>query len=64
MTYTYTCDGWCDGDHHEERPAITAEFNQEWFRTTVEAGRVAQEYDEGELVTLCGPCTERLLIKE
>jgi hypothetical protein len=64
MPYTFICDGWCDDAQHEGRPAITGEFDQDWFRSTPEAGRVSREYDEDELVTLCGDCTERLLLHE
>lgn len=66
MPYTYECDGYCPEDqlHHDERPALTAEFNEQWFKTTPEAGHVANEYGEGDLITLCGPCTERLLLDE
>lgn len=66
MTYVYNCDGYCGDDEqrHDERPALTAEFNEEWFRTTLDGGHVANEYDEGDLITLCGPCTRRLLLDE
>jgi hypothetical protein len=65
MVYVYNCDGWCNGDdqRHNERPAFTAEFNEQWFRTAQSAGRVAQHFDEGDLVTLCGDCTEQLLLE-
>lgn len=66
MPYVYNCDGYCESDdqRHDERPALTAEFNEEWFRTSQDAGPVASEYDEGDLITLCGACSKRLLVDE
>lgn len=66
MPYVYNCDGYCGADEqrHNDRPALTAEFNEQWFKTAEEAGLVANEYDPGDLVTLCGPCTRQLLLDE
>ncbi|RKS83300.1 hypothetical protein BDK61_2643 [Haloarcula quadrata] len=64
MTYVYDCDGWCDDDIHDERPALTGEFNEEFYKSTAIGGRLSEQgYDLGDLVTLCGPCVERLLIE-
>lgn len=66
MTYVYNCDGYCSDDEqrHDERPALTAEFNEQWFRTSPNAGAVAADYNEGDLITLCGSCARRLLLDE
>jgi len=65
MTYIYECDGYCDTVDHDDRPAFTAEFNQEFYRSTQIGGELAAAgYDEGDLVTLCGPCVRRLLLEE
>lgn len=66
MTYIYDCDGWCDTEDsvHDERPAITAEFNEEFYKSTQIGGELHEAgFDLGDLVTLCGPCTRRLLLK-
>lgn len=64
MTYVYECDGWCDSDVHDERPALTGEFNEEFYKTSPIGGYLSEQgYGMGDLVTLCGPCVERLLIK-
>jgi len=65
MTYIYECDGWCDGDVHDERPALTGEFNEQFYKATRIGGQLAQAgYDVGDLVTLCGDCVHRLLLEE
>lgn len=61
MTYDYSCDGWCD-DSYPSPPALMGEFSERWFNTTKEAGRIADHgFDSGDIITLCGSCTERLL---
>lgn len=61
MTYIYDCDGWCD-DRYNGRPALTAEFNEHWYNGS-EYGDVLrqQDYEAGDLVTLCEDCTMKLL---
>lgn len=63
MTYIYDCDGWCNDDEnpHHDRPALMCEFNERWFKSSSQAGQIAEEYDPGDVVTLCGDCVLRLL---
>jgi len=62
MTYTFECDGWCDDDVHTERPALMGEFNEGWFNSSRAGGFLDEAgYDPGDIVTLCGDCTHRLL---
>jgi len=63
MPYQYRCDGWCKR-LHEGRPALTGEFSETFTRGTEAGGEVMTVYDEGDLVTLCPACTERLLLRE
>jgi len=62
MTYIFTCDGFCE-ETHEGRPALMGEFSEPWFKSTEAGGEVAELYDPGDIVTLCGPCTVRLLLR-
>ena len=64
MTYIYECDGWCDGIEKTEPPALTGEFSERFFKTSAAADELKREgYTPGDLVTLCGGCTARLLTK-
>ncbi len=64
MPFTYQCDGWCDDEHHEDRPALTGEFNEEWYKTSAVGDHLAEQgYGPGDLVTLCGECVQRLLLE-
>lgn len=65
MPYVYQCDGFCDPDEVKQgRPAITGEFNEQWFQSSSAGGQVAgANYDAGDLVTLCGPCVLQLLLE-
>lgn len=64
MTYIFTCDGWCGSVHHD-RPALMSEFNESWFKSTRAGGELeAAGFSPGDVVTLCGACTERLLVAE
>lgn len=63
MTYQYECDGFCDADPVDERPALTAEFSEQFIKATAEGGYVTDAgYSEGDLITLCPECTVRLLV--
>lgn len=63
MTYTFVCDGWCQA-HHDDRPALMGEFNEAWFKSTPEGGHLSdQGLSPGDIVTLCGSCTSRLLLE-
>ncbi|OYR79341.1 hypothetical protein DJ84_18475 [Halorubrum ezzemoulense] len=65
MGYIYNCDGFCDRVEIEDRPALTAEFNEDWFDDGAAGDRLRQAgFEAGDLVTLCPDCTERLLIHE
>jgi len=65
MTYIYDCDGWCGESVHDERPALTGEFNEEFYKATRQGGEISEAgFDLGDLVTLCGDCTYRLLLEE
>ncbi|GGO03554.1 hypothetical protein [Haloarcula pellucida] len=63
MTYHYECDGFCDHDGFRSgRPALTAEFNEDWYDSTPHGDQLRQEgYEPGDLVTLCPDCTHELL---
>lgn len=63
MVYVYECDGWCDGEvYTEDPPALTCEFSERWFKTSPHGDALrALGYTPGDLVTLCGDCTHRLL---
>lgn len=65
MTYHYECDGFCEpGTVRESRPALTAEFNEQFFRSSRIGGQLAEhEFDAGDLITLCPECTRRLLLE-
>jgi|GEM_PF-1710069 hypothetical protein len=65
MTYQYNCDGFCNRDTiYSGRPALTAEFNEEWYKSSRIGGQLHEhEYDAGDLITLCPECTRRLLIE-
>lgn len=68
MPYLYQCDGFCDADEeepHDERPAFTGEFNEDWLEDIDPAAgdRLKQAgYEPHDLVTLCPDCVEELLI--
>ena len=63
MTYIYECDGFCDIVDHENPPALTAEFSEQWFKTSTYGDHLkAAGYEPGDLVTLCGECARTLLI--
>jgi len=65
MPYNYECDGWCGDDVHADRPALTGEFNEQFYRSTPIGGHLSEAgYAEGDLVTLCGQCVGRLLLEE
>ncbi|MFC4549395.1 MULTISPECIES: hypothetical protein [Halorussus] len=62
MTYIYECDGFCD-EGPQDRPALTAEFSEQWFKTTTYGDHLKEHgYEPGDLVTLCGECTRQLLL--
>lgn len=65
MTYHYECDGFCDpGTVRSGRPALTAEFSEQFVRSTRAGGDVLDHgYEEGDLITLCPECTRQLLIE-
>lgn len=63
MPYIYTCDAWCD-ETFEDRPALTAEFNEHWYNSTPSGDQLRQQgYEPGDLVTICPDCTRRLLLE-
>lgn len=64
MTYHYSCDGFCKpGTDFQSRPALTAEFSDQFIKSTQAGGDVVEAgYDEGDLITLCPECTRKLLI--
>lgn len=65
MTYIYECDGFCEPrTEYRGRPALTAEFNEDWFHQT-RYGDVLEQHDytAGDLITLCPECTQTLLIE-
>lgn len=65
MTYIYECDGWCDGDVHDDRPALTGEFSEEFMKSTELGGEISSlGYNATDLVTLCPDCLHRLLVRE
>lgn len=65
MGYIYNCDGFCDTGGIEDRPALTAEFNEHWYETSAYGDKLREcGYEPGDLVTLCPDCTERLLLHE
>jgi hypothetical protein len=65
MTYIFECDGWCEDIETEGPPALTGEFSERWFKTSPHADALkALGFGPGDLVTLCGPCTRRLLADE
>lgn len=63
MTYIFECDGFCNEGPQNSQPALTAEFSERWFKTTKYGDHLKdQGYEPGDLVTLCGECTRRLLL--
>lgn len=63
MTYIYECDGFCSEPPFEGRPALTAEFNEDWYDSTKYGDQLRQaNYEPGDLVTFCPECTRKLLI--
>lgn len=64
MTYTFDCDGWCGREGVDARPALTGEFNEDWYKADP-AGDLLKDqgYRPGDLVTLCGDCVQRLLLE-
>jgi hypothetical protein len=62
MGYIYQCDGFCEQQQFDERPALTGEFNETWYESTP-CGDVLRQrgYEPGDLVTLCSDCTMTLL---
>lgn len=65
MTYIYECDGFCNEQRFEGRPALTAEFNEDWYNSTPHGDQLHQaDYEPGDLVTLCPDCTQRLLLED
>jgi len=43
MTYHYECDGFCKpGTIYDGRPALTAEFNEQFFESTRIGGQLAR----------------------
>ena len=64
MGYIYQCDGFCDTVDHEDRPALTAEFNEHWYESTPAGDQLRQaDYEPGDLVTLCPDCALSLLLE-
>jgi len=64
MTYQYSCDGFCDGVPKDERPALTGEFNEQWFNTKRIGGDLKEfGFEPGDLITLCPDCTRKLLLE-
>ena len=62
MGYIYRCDGFCNHGPFNERPALTAEFNEQWYESTPFGDELRQHgYEPGDLVTLCPQCTMELL---
>ncbi|WP_265112294.1 hypothetical protein [Halosolutus halophilus] len=63
MTYQYNCDGFCNPETiYGGRPALTAEFSEEFIKASQAGGDVVEHgYEEGNLVTLCPECTRKLL---
>jgi len=65
MTYRYECDGWCGDGTYDGRPALTCEFNEDWYDSTPAGDHLRQRgYEPGDLVTFCGDCTTRLLCND
>lgn len=65
MPYFYQCDGFCDGTEHEDRPALTGEFNEHWYDSSPAGDHLRQAgYEPEDLVTLCPDCVVRLLLEE
>lgn len=64
MTYLYQCDGFCnDEDPFEDRPALTGEFNEDWYDSTPYGDQLRQEgYEPGDLITFCPGCVGQLLL--
>lgn len=64
MGYIYNCDGFCDRVEIEERPALTCEFNENWYDETPYGDELRQHgFEPGALVTLCPECTGKLLME-
>lgn len=65
MTYHYECDGFCKpGTIRSGRPALTAEFNEQFFNSSRIGGVLAEhDYEAGDLITLCPECTQTLLVE-
>lgn len=64
MVYIYECGGFCDQGPIDERPALTAEFNEDWYDSTPYGDQLRQHgYEPGDLITLCPDCTRRLLLE-
>jgi len=63
MTYIYECDGFCNEGSFDGRPALTAEFNEDWYDSTPYGDQLRRQgYEPGDLVTLCPECTRKLLL--
>lgn len=63
MTYIYECDGFCPGNPTKSPPALTAEFSEQWYKTSEYGDHLKDhDYQPGDLVTLCGECARKLLI--
>lgn len=61
MTYTFECD-YCHETGLESPPAIMGEFSEEWFKSSIEGGTLADhDYDPSMIVTICGTCTLEIL---
>ena len=65
MTYHYECDAFCPPETiHSGRPALTAEFNEQFFKSSRIGGQLNEcDYDAGDLITLCPECTRTFLIE-
>jgi hypothetical protein len=57
MGYTFVCDDCGNGYNHF--PPFAGEFVDTFLRTR--GGEFAQQYDEGQKVTLCAECMGRVL---
>lgn len=66
MTYSYTCDGYCQPDqHHDEMPAFAGELRESWYDNRPLADTLkAAGCHPGQTITFCPDCVERLLLHE
>lgn len=56
MGYTFNCDG-CDA-RKDHAPPFMGEFRESFLTGTPAGGRLSEQYDIGQTVTLCTGCSE------